>query len=292
TFHDEARVTYAQDLSVFVDNLPRYDDFDNSPARWAVTYNTGTGQREFVANGRTVDYAHNPDWYANQLINAYDQVNHTVGRLVTAPVNYYETTAFVSQFTSFAGLQNQLAGQDMYGQLNYTAWTTLPTIDYGRVGDRLSYYPSHGFVDWDTGQWYITHSANVSGGVYYYYGRYPDWPGAWTGAAAYNDKQINTYSYTETWTESGYNGSTTYYNPHYVAEARGRTAYYTPTNIYEDYTNYGYDWTSTSGDLVDSWSTLQFEYVGKSHDVFANRPHYETRQTQVKEGDNREGTHW
>src|SRR4029077_6537417 len=88
-----ATVQYYQDMSTFTANYEPYDDWDDSPARWAVSYYSG-GARDYSIDdghtgGNTIGIGYVPTWGSNQI--TYD----ALGRYVNAPALYLSTTASV-----------------------------------------------------------------------------------------------------------------------------------------------------------------------------------------------------
>ena len=93
-----ADVYYAQDKSALVDSS-RYDDYDNRPARWAVSYEDDGLLAVRVNDGRlasnAVSLAAIPSW---ALVTAFEEnvTDAKSGRNVRAPSGYRSDTASLS----------------------------------------------------------------------------------------------------------------------------------------------------------------------------------------------------
>ncbi|MHC4089841.1 MAG: beta strand repeat-containing protein, partial [Planctomycetota bacterium] len=300
-YRDKAVVSYRQDKSAVINSyksgylgdIPWVVDYDNSPARWAVTYDSD-GQREFTIydDSRTVHYGKIPDWWKGSSTPYDENVYDVNGRYVKAPKGGSTYEGYIASTDTLSGQQeaqsysyharNPISGPDGYvGYDNFHHQVTTYTWS------EWEQYWSDSTVWWSTASTFGWSNWSMSD-------PYNDWEYREIDShpnlnnPPFRDDLYDQMQLTE-WT-SGYLDGTL------NAAARGRykipESHWVGDYVDEIFHDYRYDWASGPEDIEDPRLTLNYMWVGNKHEIYGNRPKFETYETEVPVVTERQVTKW
>lgn len=244
------------------------NDYDDSPARWSVSYDSN-GKRQYAINdGRTgsnaVAYNKNPNWFGNSYeANVYDKLN----RYITAPSGYRTDTETINNPQTVGTYNRHVGYQDKYSynwstsspsggvwlhkDNNYSSTRTGYGVgDHAYVGDDFNDQTS--LLDLQSDTRVIVYEHRDFGG---------------SSAEYYNDI---SYAAGDWWNDK-------------ISSLRVYGKQWYGANVYENQYDYNYDWTSKWANVTDDRLTTKYQWVSNPQDIYDNRPRYETFDTLVKD---------
>jgi hypothetical protein len=264
-FWDRATVQYYQDrssLEARYEDDAWIDDYDDSPARWAVTHSSN-GRREYnIFDQRgIVNHTQTPLWNGQSSV----QQNDRLGRNTFAPSSYFATTDTIAFQFSLSPRYNVSVGYDphSYQTFDWEQWGSGKVTFYQHsdfTGHQYSYTPgnyatvpsndSASGIRWQGGMKVVAYEHSNFGGTTWTFGDGPS-PGGW------NDKisSIKVYQWQGTWHGAG---------------------------LSETQYDYLFNWKSLNNRINDNRLTLSYQWVSNAQDIYDNRPRYETKDILLK----------
>ncbi|NJO77574.1 MAG: hypothetical protein HC827_03010 [Cyanobacteria bacterium RM1_2_2] len=264
-YWDRATVKYTQDrssLEARYEDGAWINDYDNSPARWAVSYSSN-GRREYniFDRGNVVNHTQLPLWNGQGSVQQSDRL----GRNTFAPSSYFATTDTISYQSELAPRSNISVGYDphSYQTFNWEQWGSGKVTFYQHsdfTGHQYTYTPgnyatvpsndSASGIRWEAGVKVVAYEHINFGGTTWTFGDGPN-PSGW------NDKisSIRVYQWQGTW--------------------HGQ-------EITETQNDYLFNWKSLNNKIYDNRLTQSYQWVSNAQDIYDNRPRYETKDILLK----------
>ena len=319
-YRDQAEVLYTQDKSdhqSLSQTYYRESDYDNSDARWAVSYNRD-GHRVFsLVDGRSganaVSSSRVPNWSwqsTGSEANVYDNPTgaadavagtYGTGRYVLVPTGYRSDTASVTS-VSLHDSHSERVGSAEDRKFDIDIWWTQAFISIdtedgaeeewalvwagvsGNVGFAQYGWGGGGDNGWYDFNWKIWSGTLEHGDQVYLRGMIREDDGGGDWVLSDDDDIFLDSSGWYTVPESGSTGYA-YANPgsadiHFRLDSTPN--WYLNHYINETFHDYTYDWTSIWHSISDKRLTLNYSWTSTSEDLYGKRPRYETHDVQTK----------
>ena len=263
-YRDLALVRYTQDRSYLTDHqesdsVPNWlgsyhtdtctvDDWDNSAARWWVSYNTN-GRREWsITDGRSsVLYGRIPDW--EMSTNRDENVGDSNNTNVSVQTGYRPVTASITNRNTAA-----------------TYWRSI-----GR-NPQDQWHVSHWTDGWTEGNWHVTATWQTT--THNHHWEFVKEEYNYPAGTHYYEEERGQ-SYTSDWDGVCFKHQSRWYTER-------DNSYWTGADVWENQYDYNYDWTSVWTNINDTRQTLHYQWVSNDHDIYGKRPRYETYDTSTK----------
>lgn len=305
-YWDQATVLYKQIKSAHTANSQTYYrelDYDSSPDRWQISYDSNGKRWYSIYDDRTgndaVQHAKMPLWNGGTLQNSTD-LNSV---RIYAPNGYLATSRVINSKNQ-AATQVQTVGEKQ--ELRYDVAVKVTGIRYDintEAGGEEPWYrvwanlgSNSGFEQWTwTNGGSLRTSENrtvVSGQNLTYDTQYGiSWEfreddGSGDFVLSSGDDIIGTASASGTIPSSALTRTLRVSNGDgwgeldYTVESNAK--WLKTGNITETFRDYRYNWESKYNNIEDKRLTLNYQWVSNAHDIFDNRPRYETYDTLVK----------
>ena len=279
-YYDTANVRYTQDRSSLNYNGPNSfggytTDYDNSPARWAVSYYNNGIRHYVLSDSNLLTEAQSPEW-----ANVAGQQTGNVGLNIVAPTGYIPQTDFVSYNGSVAYHPNTPVGDD-------TRWVTASDgVPVNSGGGSVTFYSDKDFQGGSIPPYEATYQA--------------DYEGVISPEDFYSSVRVGPGTRVWVWTDTNEGGASTLLTSD-VSLLNGtfndtiswiRVEQFKHFTLYEDWNDYLYNWTSTRRDITDTRLQLSYQFVTKPKDIYDLRPKFETGESTVKVVNEKSVTQW
>ncbi|MGB7325621.1 MAG: hypothetical protein WBD31_12175 [Rubripirellula sp.] len=289
----------------------RVQDYDNSDARWAITYDSD-GRREYsILDGRTgantVERGRDPLWHWNSVgtvANVYDNptdvastVNGTfgTGRYIIVANGFLEdTAAIVNGNVVNTHVVNVGIEQDKRFDVVYT-------LTHYR-NSRVAHIGSHVTVNIEGSNRFSrssgsTHAISGYPDQVIYTGRHADWETIDLDVYGSANYLFVTDGYHANGDRNAQDGGWIHAFDGAVGASLSTTS--TPvwisrsgTEVSETFYDYNYDWSSIWHNIYDQRLQTSYQWVSHETDIYNNRPRYETTDKETKVVNQRDVTLW